>query len=529
MVTADEPSRNVSRRALLRGLGAGAVTVPLSGLLSGGSTAVGAAPTALAVDPPPEVAGLWGAPFIGPQSVIAVHSAMLRTGKVLLFYGNPLAALWEPATGNVQEVDAPVDVFCAGQCFLPDGRLLVVGGAIDGRNEAGPPYVHTFDPITALWTRHGDMRQGRYYPTTTLMGDGKVLITNGNTVAGPSVLNEDLEVFDPATNTTTLVGTKRIGLYAHQALLPDGTVMVGGPARIDSCRINPQGWIITKYSSMLAAHALGGGFLVPGPASGSWKMMVTGGASVATAEQFDPTTSQKWQLKSPLPLDRAFMCTVLLPDGKVLGIGGESGVIASASGAATTAAAAGTSTAPIDGAVYCDLDKSVLERAPKLTAGIPQQQSLMYDPAANTWTTMATQTDPRGYHTSAVLLPDGRVLSAGGTGVTGATDHLEIYSPPYLFKGARPVITSAPAKLTYGLPFIIGTPDAVSRVVLMAPGANTHTNDMSQRHVELTFTATTGRIRATAPPTSNVAPPSYYMLFILNAAGVPSVARWVQL
>lgn len=526
MGQAENPSGKVSRRSLLRGLGAGAVSVPLGGLLSSAGAQAGADAAALTVDPPPDQVGLWGAPFIGALNVIAAHSAMLRTGKVLLFYGNPLAALWEPATGNVQEVDAPADVFCAGQCFLPDGRLLLAGGAVAGRNQAGPPYVHTFDPVAQTWTQHADMRQGRYYPTTTLLANGKVLITNGYTEAGPGTLNEDLEVFDPATNTCTLVGTKRIGLYAHQAVLPDGTVMVGGPGKIDSFRINPTDWTITKYPSMTAGHSLGGGFLVPGPSTGSWKLMVTGGASTAVTELFDPTTSGRWQPQASLPQDRAYMCTVILPDGKVFGIGGESGVVAGGGGDRHWH---GSATQPIQGAVYCDLDKSILERAPSVAPGTPQQQSLMYDPATNTWTTMATQTDPRGYHTSALLLPDGRVLSAGGTGVNGATDHLEIYSPPYLFKGTRPIINQAPGRLTYGQAFTIKTASVVSRVVLVAPSANTHTNDMSQRHVELTFTTRTGGVSATAPPNANVAPPTWYMLFILNTSGVPSVAKWVQL
>ena len=144
---------------------------------------------------------------------------------------------------------------------------------------------------------------------------------------------------------------------------------------------------------------------------------------------------------------------------------------------------------------------------------------------------MASQTQGRGYHSTAILLPDARVLSAGDDTVAGGgweNDIAEIYSPPYLFAGARPSITSAPRAIKWGSPFTIGTSDAVARAVLIAPGATTHGNDMNQRHVELTISPTAGGIQAIAPPSANVAPPGPYMLFLLNAQGVPSVARFVQ-
>ena len=320
---------------------------------------------------------------------------MLHTGKVLLFFGNPLAALWDPSTGNVQEVPAPADVFCAGQSFLPDGRLLLAGGAIESQREAGPPFVHSFDPVTETWTRHPDMRQGRYYPTTTLLGDGTLLITNGNTEAGRHSLNHDLEVFDPTTNTLAVVGTKKIGLYANQQLLPDGTVVVGGPSTLDSFRIDPATWTSVNLPRTRARHTHAGGFLVPGPPSGSWKMMVTGGDNQATNELFDAAGAGKWQRRRSLPQNRGDMCTVILPDGTVLGVGGETDV---------GNPPPGTGTASIDGAVYCDLDTTV-QRAPSTPPGTPTKQTLLYDPLTDRWTPMAVQTDPRGYHTTASSCP----------------------------------------------------------------------------------------------------------------------------
>ena len=210
--------------------------------------------------------------------------------------------------------------------------------------------------------------------------------------------------------------------------------------------------------------------LLPGVA----KIMEIGGSTAsgptATCEILDTSASTlAWTPTGSMNFARVWANTVLLADGTVLVVGGgQSGSYGS----------------------------------PIFTAEI-------YDPATGVWTEMAAQTAPRIYHSTAVLLPDGRVLSAGEShGSLAQTG--EIFSPPYLFKGARPAISSAPSAVSYGQGFTISTPDAASitRVALVKAGSVTHSNNFDQRYVDCTFTAGSGSLSATAPPTATTPRPA---------------------
>jgi len=168
----------------------------------------------------------------------------------------------------------------------------------------------------------------------------------------------------------------------------------------------------------------------------------------------------------------------------------------------------------------------------------------LYNPTTGTWTQGPPEAYARLYHNSAVLLPDGCVIIAGSNPVRGTyEEHIEIYTPPWLFDSNnnwipwanRPQINSAPAKIGYSGTFQVQTPNAsganlpdVASVVLVRPASDTHAFNFEQRVVGLNFTLSSGALTVTCPPNSNIAPPGYYMLFILSKEGVTSIASFLQ-
>ena len=466
----------------------------------------------------PDAVGQWGAPFIPPGSsadAIGVHAILFNTGKVLLFGGyfdagdNTLATdafLYDPTDGSAKEVDPPRNTFCAGEVLLQDGTLLVVGGRLANTHPTpGTPYVLRFDPVSETWLTEADTVLGRYYPSTTELPDGRVLVTTGNMTTGK--LNRTVEVFTPgaggAMGTFSTVSTNvTLDLYPKQYVMPDGKVVI--VQHTLTRLLDPTNWAWTKLPSLSVPRKNnpGAALLPAAPGLGQNKVFIVGGAqtqrgeTTATSEVFDESDPLAgWKPAASMPQPRTHMNLVLLPDGTMLGVGGNS------------------------------FDRF----------GTPQTSALLYDPAADTWTTLASQAMRRGYHSTALLLPDGRVLSAGDTGPGGGGTRLEIYSPPYLFKGPRPVVATTSAKqFAYGSGISITTDPqagpAPARVVLIHPSAVTHANDMSSRFVDLVVSsAGSASIHAVMPANANLAQPGYYMMFVLDAQNIPSVATWVHL
>ena len=477
-----------------------------------------------------ETVGRWGSGIQIP--LVPVHSIVLPTGRVLWIDGlvQSKMALWDPATGSVKSLAPPANLFCAGHTLLPDGRVLVVGGSLARRTSTtfwkAHKTVYTFNPWTEAWTRHGDMRRGRWYPSVASFADGRSLILGGSDETGSFVdedasfgattanpyLNPDIELFAPSTGATTLVGHRGASgeppngyWYPHMFLMPSGRLLIAGARPWDTWMARPPtstGMAWTNISNHAGRYEYSTAVLAPGSTSGSSRVMIQGGGAKPAhpyAQMFDEANpSAGWTTAPRMRVGRMHHNTVLLPDSSMVTVGGgnNSGLY-------------GTSSA--------------------------HRQIELYDPATRTWRLGPAQAEDRAYHSTAVLLPDGRVLSAGDTdasdhgGQGQNLDRIEIYSPPYLFKGTRPTIRSAPAAVRWGAGFTVSTNGV--RAVLVAPGAATHATNTGQRVIPLraTVRADGTGVDVIAPDRATIAPPGYYMLFVLNNNGVPSVARWMQL
>jgi len=453
----------------------------------------------------PSAIGQWSNAANPGTQTIGIASVVLHTGKVLLFGGryssggqNTAAYLIDPVTFTGHEVPAPAAVFCGGITPLADGRLLSVGGT--SVIPKGIVDVWLFDPVTEQWIRQPDTPLGRYYPTTTRLPDGRVVIAAG-TEADGKTSNPTVEVYTPPApgqsvgSINVVSNNHKTGTYPHQWVMPDGNMLqVDGGRR--NYKLTVGSWAWSPFPLLPETLGQGSaGMLLPGGPAGSSQVAVIGGSvkGVASKHTMDFDYSNPgagWKLGQALPTPRAHMNVVQVPDGTAFGIGGN-----------TTGLYGGGET-----------------------------QTLFYDPATDTWTNMAVQAIRRAYHSTAVLLPDGRIMSAGDTGPGGGGQLIDFYSPPYLFQGPRPTIDSSPAQLSYGQSFNIATsgPGATT-AVLMAPGSTTHDDEMNARRVALAVSPATGGLSATAPPSANVAPPGYYMLFVLTASGIPSEAKWVYL
>lgn len=426
---------------------------------------------------------------------MAVHLHLLPNGDVLSWgrVGDP--QIWHPQTGAFTAVSSATMVFCSGHAFLPDGRLMVAGGHIE--DEHGLPDANIFDPATQAWTPVAPMSRGRWYPTTTTLDDGQVL-----TLAGRDETSTPVEIPEVWTGTAwrALPGAGRVlPYYPRTFVAPNGLVFYAGELQ-QSAYLDPRGdghWIPAALSNHGRRDYGSAVMYRPG------QVMIVGGsdppdgAPTSTAEVIDLNTSVPvWRYTERMTHARRQFNTTLLPDGRVLATGGTS--------------AAGFS------------DPAGAVRAAEV-----------WDPENGRWSVLASSQVNRVYHSTTLLLPDGRVLHTGsGDGPDLPRElNAEIFSPPYLFRGPRPTIAGAPETVAYSQPFFLATSDAprIVRATLVRLGSVTHAFDQNQRFLELAFQRAAGGLTVTAPASGRLAPPGHYLLFILTGNGVPSVARILRI
>ncbi len=399
--------------------------------------------------------------------------------------------VWDPVANTHTATTEPgYNIFCGGHSLLENGQVFVTGG--DFADSTGVPNASIYDPVGGSWTFLPNMNAGRWYPTNTVLPNGDVLVTSGEITPGQDDPLPQVWQVSTGTWRDLTTGQFLLPLYPPMFVAPNGLVFYAGPV---SGYLNTDGtgsWT-TGPSFQYGARGYG-----PSVMYNNGQILITGGgtAPTNTAETInlnDP--APVWKYTGSMAFPRRQANATVLPDGTVLVTGGTSG-------------------APFDD--YTN----------------PVYPAELWNPTTGTWSTLASMSVYRGYHSVATLLPDATVLTAGGQCPVSpcSPNSAQIYSPPYLFKGSRPTIASAPTSISGGKTFFVGTPDAanVTQVSWIRLGAVTHTFNQEQRFSFLSFTQATGGLNVTAPPSANLAPAGYYMLFLLNGSGVPSVASIIQ-
>jgi Domain of unknown function (DUF1929) len=497
-----------------------------------GASSVTSSPVNVSALPPEATSGDWG-PVV-PWDIVPLHMNLMPNGKILAWGKTDIGAdtmgmprLWDPASGSpsgLPMIDVDSMLFCAGHALMPDGRLMVAGGHL--QDDRGIATTYFFDQNGSP-TPGPDMAHARWYPTLTTLPNGRILTMAGRNQAGtvvrtPEIFESGQWVQLPGANGGA---TDEIPYYPRNFVAPNGLIFYAGE-RVSSRWFDVDGsgagggrgswsdgpnhvWpnnrdygTAVMYEPGKILYAGGGGHTGwPTPDQKS-------NTPTATAEIIDLNQpSPSWQNTAAMSAPRRHLNSTLLPDGQVLITGGTRG----------------------SGFVNGD-------------PGLAVREAEVWNPATGDWTTLASNSLMRVYHSVSLLLPDGTVLhGASGDAMAiqpgGAVvpvppqrNH-EIFSPPYLFKGARPSISSVPATVTYAEEFAVATPNAaqITDVRWIRLGTVTHAFDMGQRANGLTFTRTATGVQVTAPGNSNLAPPGHYMLFILNRNGVPSAGRIIRI
>ena len=471
----------VSTSGLVTGQSAGGATITATseGISGSSSITVTTGGTAALV-------GQWSTVF--PAPIVMVHEHLLFDGRVLAFGENGSPQVLDPVTGLFTAVPSSQILICSGHTFLPDGRLLLTGGG-GASPSVGLPSTTIFDPSTVSWIVEPDMAESRWYPTNTTLPDGEVITMSGQDVNNTAVAIP--EIWN-GTSWRQLTGASlSLPNYPREFVAPDGRVFVAGSsAQAHWLDVSGAGAWTSGPTMKFGSRSYGSAVMYE-----SGKILFAGGNSTPTntAEIIDLNQANpQWAYTGSMQYARWNLNVTALPDGQVVATGGVSGNRSDPSLAVTAAE--------------------------------------MWNPATGLWTTMASAAQLlRGYHSTSLLLPDGRVLHAGGGDGASTPDNLnyQIYSPPYLFKGARPSVTGVTGSPGYGQTLTVQTPDAASivKVTLIRFGSVTHAFDQAQLLVSLSFSQVAGGITVTLPASGNIAPPGPYMLFLVNSNGVPSVGK----
>ncbi len=475
--------------------------------------------------------GQWSEPYTVPIS--GVSAVLLNNGQVLFWsydpahWGDPAASnsgltyLFNPTTREGQFISTPENIWCGGHTLLSDGRVFTAGGNLRYPDPSAPAgstgwegdlSAYTFSPVSRTWIKQPDMKVGRWYPTATKLPNNTVVITSGYNETGNQKITDIVELFTPSAGmngvgTIRQVATKPItGLYPFQYVIPSGQMLQAGPAFTNSYLLNTTDWSWVRTPNMLYSHpgnSNGITYVDATTAPARQLVMIAGGTTgVSNNEYMDANSPMTgWREYPKWKRARHNSNTIILPDGSLFTVGGNS------------------QKSNYGGTLFS-----------------AELYNKTADDVSGTWSEVAPNTIPAAYHSSALLLPNGTVMLSQddkNKTVEAAANHkVQIYSPPYLFKGARPKM-GAPNTGTRGQPIAITATPATGRnivkAVLVAPGSVTHGNDMHQRLINLPITVSGNNVSADIPAAAQLVPPGYYMLFIVDSAGVPSIAKFIRI
>jgi FtsP/CotA-like multicopper oxidase with cupredoxin domain len=457
----------------------------------------------------------------GLPQITMMHTLLLANSSRVLFWGyGPLAdhaRIWDQTTGlftmpanQPAAISTDENIWSGAHAYLNDaaGTILLFGGYHNGPTPPLSPDTERraflFNPTSNSFSHASDLHAKRFYPTCVTLPDGRAMTLFGqDTIAGTTTAS--LEVFTPG-GAGTWTAPKALPFnffyYPWTFVLPNGELFIAGPQkparRFDWTAtpvIDDPAKQYNQIASQRGVNMDGTAVLLPlRPPHHAARIFVAGGQpadAMQSAEWIDLsvlTPKPAWQALPDMNVPRDKVNSVLLPDGRVFIAGGIDTLV--------------------DGGPAEIFDPE------DPNAGFELGPSMKYK---------------RGYHSTAILLPDGSVLVGGDP--NGGTTPCERYRPSYFFK-PRPSLISAPATVAHGAAFSIDTPTpaGISEVVLMRPGAVTHAFNQAQRYVGCAITGTSATaVNATMPPNGNVAPPGYYLLFVVDHDRVPSEGRWIRL
>ncbi len=464
------------------------------------------------IEADPSLVGTWSAKVTWP--FVFASAASLPDGRILAWGGNnptsfsggtsTYAAVWNPTTNQITSINNNSHaMFCGIPVMLEDGRVFVNGG------DANNNMTSVFDFRTNLWTRLENMNRGRWYPGTVALPNGKVFTALGE----PGDVYP--EIWTPGQGWSLLTGANLqapiLNFAGYQnnwlpylQLAPNGSIFHAGPTQ-------QMNWINPTGSGSVASAGI----------SNTWypkyagavmfdegKILVTGGqlngstqtsSNQAQVINITGATATK-TLTMPMANARKFHNAVVLPNGEVMVVGGNT---------------------------------SGIEFSDQGTVLTPE----IWNPTTQAWRAVADLSIPRNYHSVALLMPDGRVWSGGGGLCACAADHPDhqIFTPPYLYKpdgslATRPAISTAPSTTAAGRIIVVQGSAGITKFTLVKMTGLTHTQNSDLHFMQVPFTVdASGQYQLMLSSNVNVLTPGYWMLFALNANGVPSIAKVMQI